>query len=87
MSKKLNGKAKQKARAKASRKHSTRTVNSTTRYPQLGEVWTEQMITSAGGEMAGAMVSMLKEGGIWTWPNAKATFTKLGENMVVTSTI
>jgi hypothetical protein len=85
MSKKLKGKAKQKARA--SRKHSTRTVNHTTRYPQLGEVWTEQMITSAGGEMAGAIVSMLKEGGIWPWPNARATFTKVGENMVVTSTI
>jgi hypothetical protein len=56
-------------------------------YPQLGQIWTLDMIGKMGGDMARQMANMLSEGGTWPWPNAKAIFTRKGDNFVVTQTL
>ena len=56
-------------------------------FPQLGQVWTLDMIGEKGGDMARQIASRLAEGGYWPWPNAKAIFTRKGDNFVVTETL
>ena len=54
-------------------------------YHQVGQIWTLDMIEEKGGQMAGFACKHLAEDGQWAWPNAKATFTKKGDDLLVTS--
>jgi hypothetical protein len=61
--------------------------SATTDYPQIGQEWTREQLIAKGGDTAGMSMDLLKEGGQWPWPNAKAIFTKKGDKMVVTETL
>lgn len=56
-------------------------------FPQVGFAYTRDEIVALGTEMAGFTMDMLNEGGVWPWPNARATFQKQGDKLVVIKTI
>jgi hypothetical protein len=51
---------------------------------QVGFTYTREEMVEMGTEMAGQMMDMLNEDGVWPWPNANATFQKKGDKMIVT---
>jgi hypothetical protein len=50
---------------------------------QVGFSYTREEMVEMGTEMAGQCMDMLNEDGVWTWPNANATFQKKGDKMIV----
>lgn len=52
---------------------------------QVGFTYTREEMVEMGTEMAGVMMDMLDEDGVWPWPNAGATLQKKGDKMVVLS--
>ena len=57
------------------------------RFPQVGFTYTRDEIVALGTERAGVMMDLLKDGGVWPWPNAHAIFQKRGDHMVVIESI
>ena len=52
---------------------------------QVGDEFTREQIVELGTEEAGMIYDRLKDGGIWPWVNAGATFRKTGDRLVVES--
>ena len=59
----------------------------TSKYPQKGCSYTLDEINALSGSDVSDMFDVLKEGGVWPWPNAHAVFKKRGDKLVVIDTI
>ena len=52
-------------------------------HPKLGDRFTRAQLIKMGTEQAGMAFDMLKNGGVWPWPNAGCVLEKQGDRMVV----
>ena len=57
------------------------------KFPQVGFTYTRDEIVKLGTEHAGVMMDLLKDGGVWPWPNARAVLKKTGDKFEVIGSI